>query len=284
MAQVYLPLGYPLVSGEGFANILYQGNLVRLYQIPNDPRSDAQLENRRLLSDVSKMRATLGLWARGACKAAFGSRWSSVLWQVIRTDIESFWSDAVDEWAGFWEGNKDAWRVAAPYQATFNDVGLIYFAMVRTLARAFVHYNGLEWQTQLWGEYESAEATTWWTRGIAGNALAAGTVYQQSIQVIKTAGWQVLTDPNPPGWQYLRSTSAGERVGVYMNGRTWVYGYKLLGDYGEVDIFVDNQLFTTFQLVDYNNMYGLEFPYRGLHYLEVYVKTPNVTFDFFTAG
>lgn len=65
-----------------------------------------------------------------------GSSWGTVIYQIIKADIESFWSEALAEWDDFGATNKDAWRAASPYQATFNDVGEIYFGLSRVIARS----------------------------------------------------------------------------------------------------------------------------------------------------
>lgn len=281
MVQVYLPLGYPQISGVGFANVLYQGNTVRLYSVPTDPRSGAQLENRRLLSDVSKMRGAFGTWARGVCKAVYGSRWSTVLWQIIKADIESWWSNAVDEWEGFTSVNQDAWRAAAPFQATHNDPGQIFFGMARVLARSMLHYVGVGYRTSIWTQAQHASAVEWWTHAVGGYAQEQGTSLENSSYLSKIGAWSVLVDPSPPNWNYLRTTAAGAKLGLYCYGRQVTYKYKLLGDYGMVSLKCDSTHLANFQLVNYNNVYAVQLPYKGVHYFELEVITPNVTFESF---
>lgn len=174
MVQVYLPMGYPLQTGVGFANVLYQGSIVRLYQIPKDPRTDVQLENRRFLSDTSRMRSNLGTWARALCKLSMGTKWGSVLYQAIKADVDSCWSNAVSEWESLLEGERVPWRNNAPYQATFNDQGLIFFALTRVLAYALQKWGGYGWAcAPLFGD-DALQALDWWLGNAAGQVALGG--------------------------------------------------------------------------------------------------------------
>lgn len=182
MAQVYLPFGYPQLSGMEFANVIYQGEMVRLYTVPTDPRNDAQLQQRYVFADLARMRGTLGTFGRAVARIALGSRWTGVLTQIVKADVSEWWTGALDRWDGFAEISKNAWRNAALNQASYNDVGGMYYACARTLADALLYYTSDLWGVQAWGEADSAAATTWWTRNIAnyissvmGNQMTRGT-------------------------------------------------------------------------------------------------------------
>lgn len=161
-------MGYPIITGVEHEAVVFQGNLVRSYTVPRDPRSGAQLQARRFFSDVQRMKSQLGIYARGALYNALGSKWSSNLFQIMKADIEGWHSSAVAEWNDFTEPNKEAWRAAAPYRVTFNDMGIVFFALSRVIYHALVHYGNYAWFAEEWAEDESADALAWWQKDLTG--------------------------------------------------------------------------------------------------------------------
>lgn len=161
-------MGYPIVTGTLGDVIVYQGNLVRSYVIPTDPRSGAQLQVRRLFSDMQRMKSQLGEFGKGALRNALGPKWSTNIFQLAKADINGWYSDAVAEWDEFLEGNKEDWREVAPYRVTFNDLGLVFFALSRVIYHALDHYGGYTWEAEEWGETESGDALAWWQKDLTG--------------------------------------------------------------------------------------------------------------------
>lgn len=174
-------MGYPLQQGLEHELIIYQGGLVRSYTMPKDPRSNSQLYSRKFLSDISKMRGFLGAWGRTALTEALGTKWASVLFQLIKTNAFSWWSEAKGVWAGFQEVNKEAWREAAPYKVTFNDRGEVFFCLVRVMVKAIRHYLLPRWKTAEWGETESAAALEWFTANYQWAVLLNGVAYNSPL-------------------------------------------------------------------------------------------------------
>jgi hypothetical protein len=163
MASVYLPFGYPKISGQQYANVIYQGTMVRLYQVPTDPRTDAQLEERRFFSDLARMRGTLGDWGKGALRLALGSRWVGNFLQVVKADDDGYYAGLAAEWDGFTPNARADWQAAAPYQATFNNQGLSFFSISRMVYHILSLYSPVLFECQEWGESDSALALAWWS-------------------------------------------------------------------------------------------------------------------------
>lgn len=273
MVQVYLPMGYPLQTGSVYSNVIYQGNVVRLYSIPTDPRSDAQLQNRRFLSDVTKVKKNLGLFAKGACRAVMGASWGTVIYQIIKADIENYWSEALAEWDTFGATNKDAWRLASPYQATFNDVGEIYFGLTRVVARSLFFYSGSYWGSSLWTETQSAAAAAWWAKDLT-NVLIKGINFDDHPGIDYHGGWYRVFDANAYGSYYVKEdTGASEQLDFYFKGKTFGFYFAKGSGYGGVKITIDgvdvatisqNLSSTLWQVVEY-----LSASFSGLHHVKM---------------
>lgn len=232
-------MGYPIQSGAEFSNVIYQGNVVRLYSIPTDPRSDAQLQNRRFLSDVTKVKKNLGVFAKGACRAVMGSSWGTVIYQIIKADIESFWSEALAEWDDFGATNKDAWRAASPYQATFNDVGEIYFGLSRVIARSLNFFSGSYWGSALWTETQSAAAAAWWAKDLT-NVLTKGICFDDHPGITYNANFTRYFDANAYGSYYRKAGGGGTpTLEFYFKARYFTFWFAKGPSYGVVKVIVD---------------------------------------------
>lgn len=184
-------MGYPVQQGAEFETVVFQNNLVRSYTLPKDPRSDSMMFHRRFLSDVSKMRGMLGVWGKTALLEALGRTWATVLFQLIKSDSFSWWSDAQEEWDSFDEVDQQAWRDAAPYQVTFNDMGWIFFGLSRVIYKALEKYHHGLWEAELWGVEDSAAALEWWETGKVGAQLTAVTIDSPHMKLIGT--WEVFS-------------------------------------------------------------------------------------------
>lgn len=226
MATVYLPMGYPIQQGVNFDLIVYQGNLVRSYTLPKDPRNDSQLFERKMLSDVSKMRGTLGFWGKTAMKEVLGSGWSAILYQLIKSDSFSWWSDAILEWEGFDEVEQDDWRDAAPYKVTFNDMGKIFFLLSRVVGKAIGYYGLASWLVDEWGAGEGSAALAWWSRG-KENFSVLSAYYFNTPGMNHRGDWEEMLNNEPQGsYSYVSSGGADDRVELYGFGKE----FYLVGD------------------------------------------------------
>lgn len=263
MVQVYLPMGYPLQTGQEFSNVVYQGNLVRLYTLPKDPRTDAQIFQRRFLADVTKMRATMGAWVKGLCKMSMGSKWGTVLFQAIKADIGEWWSVSLDEWNDLDEGERVAWREVAPYQASYNDPGEVFFRIARATYQALEHWGGYGWLAEKMLESDAESALIWWlgedvTQWKQGTNDDLSLVYRTTGALNRQnnqyaiGGTFVLAAPDLE-WAYL-----GKKFAL----KTPQNGYTTSGQ-----IYIDGEFL---QDVSYTyNFFDVSVPKRGFHIVKL---------------
>lgn len=283
MVQVYLPMGYPLQSGQEFSNIIYQGNVVRLYTLPKDPRSDAQLQNRKFLSDIVKVRKNLGAFAKGACITVMGPQWQTVLYQMIKADIEGWWSGALEEWENFGEVNKNNWRNACPYQATFNDVGEIFFGLSRVLHRALLFYSGISWESAEWTETQSADALVWWGKNLV--YVMEKVIYDDGDQRLKYTGtWTRINHAQAFNGSYYQANAAvGGSMEAYFKSHIMRYVFKSASTNGSVDIQIDGGAVVRWSL-DYGDEVGFwlitpTVPSKNLHRIKITAAIGVVNID-----
>lgn len=269
MVQVYLPMGYPQQSGQQFANVIYQGNVVRLYTVPKDPRSDAQLDQRRFLSDITKMRSMLGVFGKAAMSSALGSKWGTVVYQAIKADMENWWSDALAEWNNFTEGNQEAWRTAAPYKACFNDLGMIYYGLTRVMYRAALSWSSHHWEMEEWGEAESAGAVAWWARDLTG-VLTSKLIDSDSALITYHDGGTRVLNASFIGGSFYKDIGYFE---FYFKAKHFTLMAVNGPDHGTIKIYLDGVVKFEHDLTDsiLRNIYNptIDFDRKGLHFLRV---------------
>lgn len=284
MATVYLPFGYPLISGAAFQTLIYQGGVVRLYTVPSDPRTNSQTFQRKQFSDISKMRSTLGLWGRNVARLVLGPRWSSVLLQLVKADDGGIWSSAAADWADGSEAQRDAWRAAAPYQATFNDPGQMFFYLARALLDNVYAFSGEYWSGASWSMAQSADCATWWGKTLAG-ILTEGKTQETGSYVEYTGDTEVRAFGSADGGNVMSVWGDGtQKVRVLWVGRSGTLRMVKADDYHTVDVFLDGALVGTYDLLQWVGdaavFVSLSTTVRGLHYLELKPHPGNVVFNF----
>jgi hypothetical protein len=221
MVQVILPLGYPALSGELEQMIIYQGTVARSYDVAEDPRATATIFERKLLSDVAKMRGAAGKWAKSAWRITFGTKWATIIYQLARGDVNGYWSDSLAEFDGFLASIKDEWDEYAPYQATFNRPGRVFYALSNTIFK-WIDLHGQRWFYQPEGLVEGAdELRLWWLAGLGD--------YAWQVNVDKTE----FIDDRDLRW--VRSGSTAEWNGAGPQNGTLT---QLLtnGSYAEIEL------------------------------------------------
>ena len=274
MATVYLPLGYPQMSGEVFETLIYQGNVVRLYQVPNDPRTDSQTFERKLFSDFVKMRSTLGPWARGALKSALGSKWATVLYQLAKIDHEGMWSQTLDSWDEIQANEQEGWREMAPYQATFNDPGQVFYRLAQFVYYVLTDFLGWAWGAAEWASNEEENAVGWWVGDIEG--LATQQKLDDRSDYLHYVGSWIQAGIQ---WTYLQTSSATlnenqERAWLTFFGRSFDFIFTKNVLQGTVQVWVDgskradvDQLYNGNPAL-YQQSVAVDCNYRGMHYVE----------------
>jgi hypothetical protein len=224
MVQVYLPLGYPQLN-DTFQTLVFQGNVARLYTVPTDPRTDNQVFERKLLSDVSKMRGIAGKWAKSAWKINYGTRWATIIYQMVRGDVDGIWSGAKENFQAMSEPQQQAWRNAAPFQVTYNDPGEIFFALATMI---------YEWDHAHAGHrfYE-----------VRPDTLNAQTVRAWWLADLSVYGWPVQLDTaediddRDPRWTYSGSWNDWNGYGPLNNT---IKQAQNNGDYATINVRCTN--------------------------------------------
>jgi hypothetical protein len=275
MVQVYLPMGYSIQTGNEFETVIYQGDVVRYYTLAKDPRSNAQLQNRHFLHDVMKVKACLGPWAKASCRTGLGSRWGAIIYQSIKADVDGWWSSALEEWENFYEGNKDAWRGASPYQATFDDVGQIFFGLTRVIYHALLKFSDSAWDSAAWDEGESEDALIWWQRNLSGLMVRKNEQGERAIYGYVDERFSYIGSWTPDAPVYNESGSGPSNYLAFT-----VYGSGFLPKMGTgnvcgaVNVYCDGVFLATHDYTAYSPSVDYTVEYRalfkGLHNFEMH--------------
>lgn len=283
MTVVYLPYGYPVQSGQPYENVVYQGNICRVYDVPIDPRTNEQLFQRRFLADTSKVRTTLDVFGKAAARTVFGTKWATVVYQLIKADEDGRWTEAEDAWNGFTVGEQNAWRVVAPYLATFNDPGKMFYCYARALAQYLYDFSGITWKASIWGASDSASAAAWWTLDMNA-AMGVGIYDDPNSQFVYVGGWHVNGYVGAYGGAVHDNDSAGtQSCDFYFNGSYIELMYLKFTSYGNAKIYLDGVLkgtinqFNSTLLTGLFNTYAGDF--KGLHFVKVIADASLINVD-----
>lgn len=142
MAKVTLPLGSATAHGKVGDVLVFQGETARNYVIPYDPKSEAQLDVRRLFHDVTGVVKRLGLLGRGLLAGYIGPRWYTETYKRVAENGAARLLAALDVWETFDGGQQDAWRSVSPFTATYNDTGAIFNGVAQVLHEWISFYTG----------------------------------------------------------------------------------------------------------------------------------------------
>jgi hypothetical protein len=283
MVVVYLPYGYPVQSGQPYDNVVYQGNIVRVYDIPIDPRTNEQLFNRRFLADTSKVRSMLATWGKAAGRTVFGTKWATVVYQLIKADEDARWTEAEDAWNGFVQSEKNTWHDAAPYSATFNDPGKMFYCYARVLAQLLFDFSSITWGAEVWGASDSAAAADWWT-WTTGGAMNPSIYDDTSTLFTYLDGWKINGFAGAYGDAVHDTISSGTAAcEFYFHGSSFDFQYVKFSDYGNAKVYLDGVLKGTINqyngtlLTGLFNTYTADF--KGLHFVKVIADASKINID-----
>lgn len=244
MVQVILPLGYPALSGEVEQMIIYQGTVARLYMVPNDPRTDSQMFQRKLLSDVSKMRGAAGKWAKASWKITFGTKWASIIYQLVRGDVNSYWSEAFSEFELMSSGDRESWDIAAPYQATFNRTGKVFYALARVLYRWCEDNDGVLFYQPDATIDDPALMLAWWMSELSDFGFRVQTqpeafVDDRDVRWIFNGSWNTWNGAGPKNNTLMQSSANGDWAEIELHC-SWIrVAYMENSDCGTFKVYVD---------------------------------------------
>jgi len=244
MAQVILPYGYPLLSGQTATTVIYQGTVERSYTNVVDPRTNSQLFARELLSDISKIRGSAGAWVKSAWKHQFGSKWSSVIYQMVKGDVDGYWTDSSDAWLALSELNRQNWRDAAPFQATYNDPGELWFRLLY-LVFSWVDDHGLNifYQPEV-AEGTLAESLAWWTAELTDFGWQVRSAFFIDINDrdsgwVFSGAWSDVSDSNASVGTLRETSEPGAYAEIQLEASRFGYGYRQDVDGANVEVKLD---------------------------------------------
>ena len=283
MAVVYLPYGYPIQSGTDYENLIYQGVVVRVYDVPLDPRTNEQLFHRRFLSDTSKVRSMMSTWGKAAAKTVFGSKWATVVYQLIKADEGARWSEAESAWNTFTISERNAWNAVAPYLATFNDPGKVFYCYARALAALLFDFSGITWLASVWTSSDSAAAAAWWAK-VDSSELATGIVDDTNAHIVYGGSWHTNGWAGAFGGAVHETLVAGAgSAEFYFLGSSLSFQYVKHTVYGTVRIFLDEVDQGTLSQYNAGLLTGISAIYypavKGLHYMRVVADAGIINLD-----
>lgn len=278
MATVYLPLGYPVQSGT-FSTLVFQGQVVRLYMSIDDPRTDTQIFRRKLLGDVTKMRAVMGEYAKRAQGIQFGSKWGAIINQMCMGDVDGLWSTAWGEWDSMSQSQRNYLNDNAPFVATWNMPGRVYWALYQTLYNWNEAHGGNKFHMPLIVASDPDEGWIWWRAKIDKYDLQADAdVAEWSDSndgpFMQNGSWSNWTGTGPRN----STMRIGSTVGGYLEINAKYNHLKLWHgkntDRGNIQIYYDDAVQATINsngAESYQNIYDVGYvpvikqPVRFIH-------------------
>lgn len=241
MATVYLPLGYPQVSGT-FETIVYQGTVVRVYQNVTDPRTDAQVFRRYLMRDLTKMRAVAGEYPKAAWKIQFGRLWGTVINQICLGNAEGYWDAAWNEWETMSQAERDYLNENVPFLATWLEPGRVWWALYRTLWQWSDAHGENVFHMPAISASDPDPGWLWWSSGLTAYDLQAYadtvTWWDDRAQAFIFSGsWSSWNGTGPRDGTLRQGSTVGGYVEVlpkFSNARLW---YAKNTDTGDIEVY-----------------------------------------------
>lgn len=279
MATVILPLGYPVESGAVGDSMIYQGTVVKVYTLPKDPRTDAQIFQRKLFSDIAKMRASAGEWAKRSWRISYGSKWTSVIMQMAKADVDGYWSDAWDEWDGFSIAQQDYIRENCGFLGTFNDPGRVWWALYSMLYKWDLNNGGVLFYQPVPNANDPDAMFTWWLIGADGYGLKSNadvaTWYDDRISWASQNGtWAFWSGSGPRDDTLKQGSTVGGYLEVFYSFNHCRLWYAKNVDTGIIQVYYDgavqssidtNGALTWQQILDVGLILPAQQPLRFIH-------------------
>lgn len=166
MATVTLPLNFVVSSGTLTDTVVYQGTLARVYTVPSDPRTTLQLDTRHQFYDFVKMRSSMGSFGKGVLKTVLGTKWATILLQLVQTNADAHWSTGIASWNLIAPSERAWWNANAPYQATWNQPGIIWRACWYVIYYALFDNSNFDWGIGT-PNFGHSPIDVWWAKTTA---------------------------------------------------------------------------------------------------------------------
>jgi microcystin-dependent protein len=259
MATVYLPLGSVSASGTFGGIITYKGQQVQVYTVPTDPRTGAQLNVRKLFYDITKTVKTAGPWTKGALATVLGPRWYTLLYKETLAAAAA----ADVEWAALPGYIQALWADNAPFVATWNDPGRVFFGVYWALT--VLELDAWNWLEE--NEDDPVTVRALWDTDLSGVTFG-GQFDNGGPGMTFTSGWSTITDVLAVGGSYKKVTSGGdESCSIYFFGSELILTFLKGAVFTSLDIRLDGVAVAT--VLSQNNgstLYGQAWSTGVLHY------------------
>lgn len=286
MPKVYLPLGSASASGQMGEMMVYQGNTVRVYTVPVDPRTNAQIDVRNLFHDVTKILKTLGLFGRGKLSGMVGPRWYTLAYAAITGNGAQLLNEQLAIWDTLTDVERDAWRDVAPYVATYADPGKMFFAVGGALQEwGYAYMVNMLLATYPQNNNAVAYRAAWDMD--LSNVITLSKTDDKDARIYRTGAWTYITDPLCFGGGYYQTGVWTAGIGMTFLGNRFSLGYVgiptggtlILNFYEYGKVLVDQYR----SQITRDLVVTKDFPHYGIHgvYMNLsYSTTQAVTFDF----
>lgn len=271
MTKVSLPLGSAAAFGKFGSMLVFQGNWVRSYVTPYDPKTPAQVAVREVFRDITKQEAQFGLWAKNALRTVVGSRWYTGLYKRVTENSYERFGEAVGLWNAFTTEQQDAWDSAALFQETTIRPGLAFFAVMFCVKEWLDLSNAPDYGLGNVNGSSSASNKTWATKSLDG-VFTSGSYDDDDALLQYLGSWTDIADGSAFGGSYKQSDASGSpSVSFYFYGTQLFLNY--LKKTGAGGLQVSSFAFGT-EVISQNNsmtLYGQSWTsrgaIRGLHYV-----------------
>jgi len=271
MAKVTMPLGGASASGHVGDQLIFQGNTVKAYRKPRDPKTPAQTYNRDKLQSITKTILAMKAWARGCLQGMLGIGWYGLIYK----EVLATWAESEIAYNQTWEGDKVFWENLAPYKSTRLEPGLVFYACYNALV-GLCMVNGVNFFTDFsWLEGEAGTAKLFWDKenvstfypGIYDNTNA-GFDYD-----VPGEYWSEVEDVNAYGGSFaLSHVSSPSYAHFNFYGTKFGILYHQSLSYSAMSVSVDNRPVLVFSQNNAAGLYQVEWLsnvyHRGAHIVD----------------
>jgi hypothetical protein len=277
MPKVTMPLGSDNAHGHVGDLLVFQGNTVKAFRTPRNPKTPAQTSVRDRMQSVTKMILAMKPWARGCLQGMLGVSWYGLIYKSILQG----WNESEAYWLQMWSGEQETWVGVAPYRYTRIDPDMTFFICYRAIV-LLCEQNGYNWFGVFVEGGEAAMVLEWWTRSIE-NVFYAGKYDDNNADFEYSAGagvWDVINDGNAYGGSYHRSNlSSMAMLHFTFYGRKFGILYHQIVTSSAVSLVIDNSNEFVFSQNSVEGLYQVEWQSelrnRGIHTVDIWRSGAN---------
>lgn len=277
MPKVTLPLGSEFAHGHVGEMLVFQGNTVKAFRKPRDPKTPAQTLIRDRMQSATKMILAMGPWAQGCLQGMLGVAWYGLIYK----EILARWNDEENYYYTVLEIGMKSWAGMAPYRATRLDPDLTFFICYRAILQLGIEQGYYFFSVFIEGG-EAGAALEWWLRSIE-NVFYVGMYDDNNADFNYSPGvdvWTIISDLNAYGASYHRSNlSSMAMMHFYFFGKRFGILYHQTVTSSTVSLIIDNSGEFVFSQNNVNGLYQVEWlsevRNRGIHSVDIWRSGAN---------